>query len=90
MSMVILKLIQLKDWDSHQSRFHGHVGRRFRERSVIANPSPSEGKERKKLKKRIHCKVFSILLTRYDILCSVTCILKSCIMITLVALKNYE
>jgi hypothetical protein len=48
MSMVILKLIQLKDWDSHQSRFHGHVGRRFRERSVIANPSPSEGKERNK------------------------------------------
>ena len=28
--------VQLKEWDSHQSRYHATVNRRFRERSVIA------------------------------------------------------
>ena len=28
--------VQLKEWDSHQSRYHSNVQRRFRERSVIA------------------------------------------------------
>lgn len=28
--------VQLKDWDSHHSRYHSSNQRRFRERSVIA------------------------------------------------------
>lgn len=28
--------VQLREWDSHQSRYHSNVQRRFRERSVIA------------------------------------------------------
>ena len=28
--------VQLKEWDSHQSRYHANALRRFRERSVIA------------------------------------------------------
>ena len=28
--------VQLREWDSHQSRFHSNIQRRFRERSVIA------------------------------------------------------
>jgi hypothetical protein len=28
--------VQLKEWDSHQSRYHSNAQRRFRERSVIA------------------------------------------------------
>ena len=28
--------VQLKEWDSHQNRYHANVHRRFRERSVIA------------------------------------------------------
>ena len=46
---------QLKDWDSHQSRFHGQLGRRFRERSVIANTHHNEGKKNKQLSRGEIC-----------------------------------
>ena len=28
--------VQLREWDSHQNRYHSNMNRRFRERSVIA------------------------------------------------------
>lgn len=34
--------ISLKDWDSHQSRFHGFSSKRFRERSVVRTAIPGE------------------------------------------------
>ena len=39
----VFDFFQLKDWDSHQNRYHGQLVQRFRERSVIASMGPEDG-----------------------------------------------